>query len=264
MNYLLATSRGGGVEKLMPKDTPIKSCVIPGGTYNMLGNRLAEIIPPPTLSGAPTHIYILAGIPDITHKVHHHSIHHHTECIYTDNPTDTLNTVKSKIDMISNKVDSLGAKPIFCTITNINVSKYNEHLLHSNKTSTLLHKHQYKDMQEKINTIIDNANKYIREKNRANALSTPFCHSAIRKRMGTKKKHYYTDDWEGLWDGVHATPQTRTKWANTISAAIRLNRVGKKRKTSDTLTSDEEKSPKRAWRRDRGDFGNRGGDKKTV
>ena len=112
-------------------------------------------------------------------------------------------------------------------------------------------------MQEQITNIIDTINSYIKAKNLQNAISTPFCHSAIRIRLGNKRRHYYKDIWEGLWDGLLATQVTQQKWADSISRAINHNRGQYKRKTPDSTShmhSEEEHSPKRAWRRERTNF----------
>ena len=138
----------------------------------------------------------------------------------------------------------------------MNIAKYNQNLLDTGMTHTQHYTHKYADMQKDITHIIDTINQFIWEKNHNNNVSTPFCHSAIRTRKGTKRRHYYTDNWEGLSDGVHATKETRVKWAQSISQAIKYNRGLLKRKTPDTHTpqSDEDKSPKRSWRRERGDL----------
>ena len=69
-------------------------------------------------------------------------------------------------------------------------------------------------------------------------------------------------DWEGLRDGLHATLDTRKKWAKNISHAIRLNRnlpkptqtTTQKRKQSTSDSGEEGKSPKRAWKKERGSY----------
>jgi lysophospholipase L1-like esterase len=145
----------------------------------------------------------------------------------------------------------MGAKPIFCTIANINITKYNHQLLHSNKTHSLLHTHNYPTMQEQINTIIDTINTYIKQTNIENKVSTPFCHSAIKTRKGNKRKYYYTDNWDGLWDGLHATRETRNKWAKSISQAIKHNRATHTHKHTHESSENEEPEKKRAWRNER-------------
>ena len=66
-------------------------------------------------------------------------------------------------------------------------------------------------MQADITYIIDELNYYLRQLNKENKVSTPFCHDAIRTKKGKTGKHYYTDNWEGLRDGLHAKLDTRKK-----------------------------------------------------
>ena len=259
MNFLLATSRGGGIETLMDRDTHITNLTYPGATLDRLNNIAKHNITYST-HGNPTHIYILAGIPNITHKIKHHYPRTYTECIYTGNKEQTVLMIKDKFSTIAKTINDKGGKPIFCTITNTNIAHYNNSLLASRKTHTLKYSHRYDTMQADITYIIDELNYYLRQVNKENKVSTPFCHGAIRTKKGKTGKHYYTDNWEGLRDGVHATLDTRKKWAKNISHAIRLNRnlpkptqtTTQKRKQSTSDSEEECKSPKRAWKKERG------------
>lgn len=253
MNILLASSRGGGIEHLMPRDITIISHVMPGANMRDLEKRANTVIPPTHLTQDTTHVYILAGIPDITNKLTKHSrTHHYTECIYTGNPQQTIQDIKDNMRKLEHTIKQKGATPIFCTITNMNIEKYNKQLKRAKKTYTLHHTDNYAQMQEHVNTVINSINNHIRETNRANNIGTPFFHSAIRKRIGTKRKHHYIDNWEGLWDGVHATRGTRKIWAKSLTDTIKHNRGLNKRKLTLTPndTSDEDE-PKRAWKRER-------------
>jgi len=262
MNLLIASSRGGGLDKLIEPGLKMVSHIKPGGTLSQLEDIIKKSVPSPRpLHTEQTHIYIIAGIPDITHKIHGDThTPKYTECIYTGKKEETIEEIKQKMENIQTTIESKNAKPIFCTITNINISHYNNHLLKTKKTNTLHHSQQYDAMQEDITYIIDQLNHHIKRVNYANKVSTPFLHSAVRTRKGNKKKKYfYSDNWDRLYDGIHATTNTRKQWAKTLSRSITLNRKGgsihseptsTKRKPS--FSSDDEiKSPKRAWRRER-------------
>ena len=191
-------------------------------------------------------------------------------CIYTGNTRVTVSNIKDKLDQFEKAVKDKKAIPVFCTITNMNIQLYNEHLLKTHKTHTLHHTANYHKMQPLIDTIIYQVNYYIIGKNIANKVSTPYFHSVIRTKKGNKRKHskfFYTDNWGGLSDGVHGTYDTRLKWAKCLSNSIDLNRGtksklkhsidnmetnNKRKHSTDNISSDDEPhSPKRSWRRDR-------------
>ena len=101
--------------------------------------------------------------------------------------------------------------------------------------------------QSNLETALVSINKHICKVNQENNMSTPYCHTAIRKRKGKHPRYYYKHAYDLLWDGVHGTDTTRDKWAEAIQGAIRTNRG--KRKTPDT--EDEQKSPKCSWGREK-------------
>ena len=69
MNVLLAASRGGGLEEHMKDGIKLKPHIFSGGSFSLLTSKVTETLPPPYIqTSAPTHIYIMAGIPDITKK----------------------------------------------------------------------------------------------------------------------------------------------------------------------------------------------------
>ena len=50
---------------------------------------------------------------------------------------------------------------MFCTITAINITKYNNFLTNTRKTSILKHEHQYPDIETQIDTVIEAINNNI-------------------------------------------------------------------------------------------------------
>ena len=112
MNILMASSRGGGIDKLMKRETPLKGHIYPGGTLAFMTTRLSKALPPPHTSQTTPHVYILAGIPDITTRLKERSTHMYTESVYTGTPADTITTLKGEIDKIEGAVKDLGGIPI--------------------------------------------------------------------------------------------------------------------------------------------------------
>ena len=180
MNILIASSRGGGLDQHVESHIHVESCVYPGANIDRLTRIVKHKIPPPYLNTTPTHVYLLTGIPDITQKIKGGSHHKpYTECIYTGNTRVTVSNIKDKLDQFEKAVKDKKATPIFCTITNMNIQLYNEHLLKTHKTHTLHHTANYHKMQPLIDTIIG--------KNIANKVSTPYFHSVIRTKKGNEK-----------------------------------------------------------------------------
>ena len=208
-----------------------------------------QLLPPPhsTPHTQPHHIYILAGIPDITEKysLHEHP-YHYTESIYTEDPAKTYQRVKNDIIQCAHKITEAGATPCFTTIATCNIEKYNKHLLHERKTNTLYHTAHYAEMQDRLNDITNELNTFIIETNSSHNMSTPMLHKAIKERRGKAPKGYHIYTWENLYDGVHGTKETKNKWAESIAQAIL-----KIRARHYISSSEEEQTPKRVWKGER-------------
>ena len=259
MNTLLAASRGIGLDKLVGKTIReasfSSSHIMPGATIRELTEELDKIIPQTIHTSDIPHIYIMAGVPDITTLAKGKKGGRlYRECIYTGDTGDKIEYIKREIDHCDNEITRRGARPIFCTITHMNIGKYNHFLLEKGRTTELKHEHNYSTMQTQVDHIIAHINTYIRNTNRKNRVSTPFCHSTVMKRHGKKPRGYYKPDWEALYDGIHGTDQTKEKWGHTLETAISLNRRLRKpkRKLQASSSEDETLSPKRSWLRERG------------
>ena len=257
MNILVASSRGVGMKERVGKGVPgaalSSSHVIPGGTLEQITNKAIEVIPHTIHTSAPPHIYIIAGIPDVTHKLKdRQGWRFYTESVFTGDPCNTIQGIKTGIDTCAAAIIRRGAKPIFCTISPINLEKYNNNLLHTGKTWTLKHTHEYPTMQKHIDHIIAQVNTHIRLTNRQTGVSTPFTHTAVLKRHGKGRKGYYKPDWGALYDGIHGTDDTKDKWALSLTTCIQINRGIRAKKRKQSSSDEETRSPKRAWKQERG------------
>ena len=239
MNFLVAASRGGGLAKKI-QGYEVIDAVFPGAKLEYLTEKAVKMIPPPQPHGETPHIYIMAGLTDIT-TLHKTSTNHnkYKEVTLDGNPAEIISRVCSEIDKCARAIADAGATPCFCTITYSYIEKYNHHLLKEHMTNTLLHQDKYKDMQANLIPVIDEINHHITNINHSYNMSTPFCHTAIRKKHGTKPRHYYKYDHKMLKDGVHGEYITRVKWAKAIQGAMENNRG-----------DVENRSPKRSWRRE--------------
>ena len=98
MNYLLAASRGGGLSLLANQrldskhiDEQLVAEVHPGATLSFLTNRATYLLPPPRRLHRQLHVYIMAGIPDITTKISLKAkFPFYTECILKDHPQEKI------------------------------------------------------------------------------------------------------------------------------------------------------------------------------
>ena len=119
MNAIFASSRGLGLDDLLPSGTTIS--VISGGKINQLRKLAEDSIPPSQgLSGRRLHCYFLCGILDIT-SIQKNSREHYRECIYTENPDTTIDKIQNDLLECQKSLLERGALPIFCTIPNVNI-----------------------------------------------------------------------------------------------------------------------------------------------
>ena len=94
MNILIAASRGGGLASMIRGFNVIED-VNPGASLRELTGRAIARIPPPGCATNKTHVYILAGIPDITDKhTSQNRYYRYTECTYTENSNATIARLK--------------------------------------------------------------------------------------------------------------------------------------------------------------------------
>ena len=234
MNILLGSSRGGRAEQ--PNGPRHSKLCLPGWFPHKTkwNSKIRHPFSTPTPQ-ENTHI-----LPSRNSRHHKKNEQLHTNTLHRmhlHGDTDTtIKNIKQDIDTIENTITQCGAVPVFCTATHMNITHYNNHLKQKGKTTRQHYTQHYNTMPTKVEKIIDQVNYYIIGKNIKHQVSTPYCNSAIKARKGRRTKHFYTNNWEGLNDGVHATPGTKQKWANSINTSIKYNRTYRKR----TLPSDSE------------------------
>ena len=159
MNILIAASRGGGLASMIRGYNVIQD-VSPGATLRELTGRAIVRIPPPDCSNNKSHVYIMAGIPDITDNHTSQNRHYrYTECTYTEHSNDTITRLKKEIKHCTDTITAAGAIWIFCTITHVSITDYNNnHLLKEGKTTILHHQAHNTDMQIKLEATINEIN----------------------------------------------------------------------------------------------------------
>ena len=248
MSIVFATSRGIGLQETLDPEYKLTTHAIPGGKLSGL-RRAAEASITPLYGPRRRrqHSYFICGIPDLTSLVKCHK-EVYKECLFLGDPEAKLEKYKTDLIDCQKSIVNRGALPIFCTVPNMNLSIYNQHLLNKCKTKILKHSNEYQAMQENLTKTIESLNSYIFELNKEIGVSTPFIHCTISERRGKQGKRRYVYRWDRLEDGLHP-PRGRgdpklllKKWGGIISNAERLNGS---LEDSDT---DEDIIVKRSWK----------------
>ena len=241
MNYVVATSRGAGLEEYLPSEITVD--VHSGMKIKALASEAKKLVPPPYGLSRRPHIYFLCGVPDHSELFKSPYGHHYKyrECVYVEEPSVTANRYYEDLRVCQRTIMQHGALPVFTTIPKFNLSIYNNKLLSKNETSCLNHLESYDLMQKNLEAAIDLSNKYIYELNLSISVSTPFLHDTVMERRGRKNGRYYALKWNRYYDGLHAGDALLSRWADVLQRAMKLNN-----QLEDS--TDEEKSPKRSWK----------------
>ena len=190
----------------------------PGAPLDFLSSQALSL-----LSSIPNpeqhNIYFMAGYCDLTRKINQGR---YKEVIFSQNPAQAISKLSSRLFKISESIKRTGAKPIFCTIPPGSIRKWNETRLDQNKTSHLMHQHDYQRMQDNLNEAILEINRIIISINESNSVQTPHIASTIISKPGQNKNHRF--HFGRLSDGVHPKPSLKNKWARTLSNCIISNR----------------------------------------
>ena len=235
MNILVANSRGAGLRELIPNSIVQKVLYRPGARVSSLGH-LAANTNVSLNSPSESHVYILAGIPDITTKLKGEK---YEEVVFLDQPETATSKILDTIISTKSLLEKAKIKPIFCTISSMHIEKWNQTRLRQNKTTKLCYTSQYTQMQNNLNITLDAVNYKIIELNKNSGMHTPMTHKVIKHPKG-KGKHNYK--YNLLVDGVHGDQKAKAQWAKGIIQAIKKNR---------SEDSEEELEEKRSWRKER-------------
>ena len=165
------------------------------------------------------HIYISAGICDVTTRI--------LDKDYEETIFDVTksNAIKEKIlkalDQIQRFTLSEDAMPIFTTIYPLSLKDWNNTRLRQNKTKTLRHSDKYDEMQQHLESLIEEINKKIVQLNVKIGMATPLIHKFLLHNRGKGK---FAAKYNLLVDGCHPSPTLKQKIANSIKISISKNR----------------------------------------
>lgn len=253
MNYIVATSRGRKLQASLT-NTSTGMCVLPGAKLSTLVATALSVIRTANTKGSkPGHMYIMAGIPDLTIKLKDKN---YQEVIFMGSPPETVPGYEVQLSKAASAIMGLGWKPVFCPIIPMSLRDWNVPC----RTTYLIHYHHYNDMQVLLeNTIID-INHIIRAVNKSNRVHTPNIQRNIINVDHGRTKYMYNR----LHDGCHPTDSAAVKWVQLIKKSIAINdtrgnapiipetsmstRVTKAQtSSSDEDESDSDRHHKRQW-----------------
>ena len=126
----------------------------------------------------PSHIYMIAGLCDVTCKLSNFKTHY-KEIIFTESPYECTSRVKHEIYKLHNHILDQNYIPIFSTIIPSHLEKLNSYWLDHNVTSRLDHSSHYAEMQVGLVQAIQEINKFIPTLNQTLGLSTPCLHRNV-------------------------------------------------------------------------------------
>ena len=229
-HIIIATdSRGKGLDTFISTNNslPYHSTVLilPGATLQRIDQSIRDLLNnqyPPTHLYYKTHIYISAGICNITTKSQHE---HGTEITYSredqiTNITDILQKMYTYYTSLDNTTFHI------ITIPPINLQKCIAHYkAKQSLTQSAFTLQQIEEKQQQLEADIRNINTNISQ------LNTKYKHCTIRwdrdiMRHSTKKRgkrthkiHKFT--YVHLTDGVHASDCLKSKWFTVLCRSIK-------------------------------------------
>ena len=256
MNIIVATSRGRGLQDLAKRREDTVLSVHPGASLRKLERealRLLKHVP----SSSDTHLYFVAGLPDVTHR-HQFCFQlrgrrrKYEEVIMPTYPIDKItDDITSLFKSTAEKIKNANATPIFSTICPMSLDTWNHRRLSQHRTSHLSSFPYYPLMQEKHESVILRINQEIHLLNKSYNMHTPrLAKSVMYHRKGQLRCRYGR-----LVDGVHPNHNLQLEWVDTLDRVLDLNRSSPNqlpppepvKSQPDDEEYDSDSSTKRSW-----------------
>ena len=231
MHIVISTSRGRAVKPFFIDQThqnniPSKFFYFPGATFGKLTIQALDIISKEKTDNNKIHIYILGGLPDVTHRLTSKP----NETLYDEvtmqgNTHQNIQRITGTIYNMLQQIRLTGATVTICTIVPSSISKWNYTRLTQRKTLSLRHFGQYPDMQQTQHEVIIRINQEITTINSINHLPTPFLHRTIVTSLKVKANHEprYKFSYVDLVDGVHPIDKLASLLANKLFHIVQRN-----------------------------------------
>ena len=258
MNIIASTSRGRAVKPFFITEyhhiSPYHFISLPGGKFDSLTTMAVNFIHESTPTPKPVHVYFLAGLPDLTHKIRN-SNEKYEEVIFEEKPEIATHRMISTIIKTHETILAKGARAIFCPIIPINISKWNITRHSQKKTCFLKHQEKYPIMQKDLHQTITSINQFIVTINKENHLATPFIDRNLITSIPAKSPNLqskYKFSYIQFRDGCHPSEKIAHSWASALISSIDKNQpvivYPHSPRTSYQEMSEDEISPKRSWK----------------
>ena len=227
MDIIMATSRGRELEPYFERIPNTIMRVMPGSSIERLTHTATTIINqhPPSPS-KPHFVYFIAGLPDVTTRTTNYARkdpRRYDEVTFPEEPSVAHDRLKILYEHTSSAIKDLHCIPIFATIAPCSLITWNSQRLTNHCKSHLRHKHQYKEMQDKLNINTLKMNETIIELNNRNDVFTPKLGRVIIFKQNAKRMTPRVRYWK-LTDGTHPNQQTVDEWRSILLDAIIDNR----------------------------------------
>ena len=216
MDIFASTSRGNGLDlpnhHLMPSAfiTELVDAALCKDNKRRLRN-----------SGGTNFIYIIGGLPDTTTKITDYR-YRYQEVIFCDSPTKKYQEIVSTYLDANYAIRSVGAIPVFSTITTMNLNDWNCYRYFQRKTSYLIHSPYYDDMQYNLNATLEIVNRQIFEINNGNLVETPHFANSVTTKRGEGQG--FRVRYSRLADGVHPVDDVIQEWRTSLRWVASVNR----------------------------------------
>ena len=226
MNIVVGSSRTRDLDKVEPlkSNETVEVWTRPGGRYAdmkaLIDQHLIYHHGGPNLNHGQSHVYVVAGLCDITEKIKNKNSHYQ-EIIFRENPEIAITRIKSSIKDLQSYILSQNLIPIFCTIVPSHLEKQNLHSFDKGYTDHLDFISQYHNMQDEAMKVFEHLNTHIPIINSSLNMATPNVHNSVFHNKSGGKKYF---QFSKLADGCHPTSELKTIWAKHIDRAIKENR----------------------------------------
>ena len=220
MNYIIGDSRVRGFRGMIPNLDFQDIWARPGGHVR----DMFELIDDLTIlhhgeENSRAHFYISVGICDLTERLRGVN---YDEVIFDKHQFLTRKgNLYNEFENLATAVTNQYAKPVFCTILPLSLSVWNTHRLTTNKTSHLVHAHEYPQMQKDLETEIGHLNNFLIGLNIRIGMSTPMMFRDIQHNRGRGRK---ITKYCELVDGCHPNRLLLDKCKRSLMTAYSKNK----------------------------------------
>ena len=234
MDFLGGSSRVWSVENLF-QSTLSQVVVVPGGKLRVITQALCDLIDkyePVWRQTHPTHpniAYVVGGIPDITTRLQGNGWGPRYEEVVMDTEVGTtLDYMNAELRSSEKLLKEKGVVPIFATVATMDIETWNKHRMTKRKTSCLLYKDRYCNMQMDLNEAIFGVNDIIRQINAENDVKGPeFSRYIMTPREGCTDRETKFKIRTGpakFTDGCHPSPSLSAEWSFHLTSVQQENR----------------------------------------